>query len=81
MQTHQNEERDNGKVMVLAWMDKRVVKVISSKQDARYIMVNRRIGGGHKRTEHEQKSICVIDYNKHMSGIDQVDQMILLFLH
>ena len=68
--------KDNGKVMVLAWMDKRVVKVISTKQHAKVSTIKRRIQGKHGETEEIKKPICMNDYNAHMSGMDQVDQMI-----
>jgi len=68
--------RDNGKVLVLAWKDKWVVKAISTKHDASTTTVTRikKRGGG--VVEEVSKSTCIVDYNKHMSGVDGLDQMI-----
>ena len=68
--------RDNGKVLVLAWKDKRVVKAISTKHDASTTTVTRRKKRGGGVMEEVSKPTCIVDYNKHMSGVDGLDQMI-----
>ena len=68
--------RGNGKVMVLAWKDKRIVKAISTKHDSSVVSISRRKKGGHGAMEEVQKPVCICDYNQHMSGVDHVDQMI-----
>ena len=68
--------RDNDKVLVLAWKDKRLVKAISTKHDASTTTITRRIKGGGGATEEVNKSACIVDYNKYMAGVDGLDQMI-----
>jgi len=68
--------RDNGKVHVLAWKDKRVVKAISTKHDAFSTTITRRIKRGGGTTEEVSKPACIVDYNKYMAGVDGLDQMI-----
>jgi len=68
--------RDNGKVHVLAWKDKRVVKAISTKHDASTTTITRRIKRGGGATEEVSKPACIVDYNKYMAGVDGLDQMI-----
>jgi len=65
--------RDNGKVMVLSWMDKREVKMISTKHDSSTGKVCHKEKGSVKEVT---KPKCVIEYNKYMAGVDRVDQMI-----
>ena len=62
---------------VLAWKDKRIVKAITTKHDDSMVSVTRRKKGGHGERELIQKLVCVCNYNKHMSGVDHVLQMIL----
>ena len=68
--------RDNGKDLVLAWKDKRVVKAISTKHDASTTTVTRRKKRGGGVMEEVTKPTCIVDYNKRMSGVDGLDQMI-----
>jgi len=65
--------RDNGKVMVLAWNDKRVVKAISTKHDALMTTITRRKKHGCGAMEQISKPVCIVDYNKNMSGVDLLD--------
>ena len=71
--------RSNGKVTVLAWKDKRIVKAITTKHDNSMVSVTRRKKGGHGDIEQIQKPVCVCDYNKHMPGVNHVDQIILYY--
>ena len=71
--------RDNGKVVVLAWKDKRIVKAISTKHDAAVSTVTRRKPRGGGEMEEIEKPNCIVDYNKHMSGVDLLDQMIAYY--
>ena len=68
--------RDNGKVHVQAWKDKRVVKAISTKHDASTTTITRRIKRGGGATEEVSKPACIGDDNKCMAGVDGLDQMI-----
>jgi len=68
--------RDNGKVLVLAWKDKRLVKAISTKHDASTTTISRRKKRGGGAMEEVRKPVCIVDYNKHMCGVDLMDQMI-----
>ena len=57
---------DNGKVVVVAWMDNRKVVTLSTQHDATTDVVRvRKRGGGHDEV---QKPKTVIDYNQYMSG-------------
>ena len=73
--------RSNRKVTVLAWKDKRIVKSITTKHDnSMFNSVTRRKKEGHGEREQIQKPICVCDYNKYLSGVHHVDQMISYYL-
>jgi len=50
--------RDNGKVLVLVWKDKRVVKAISTKHDASTTIITRRKKRGGGATE-GGKQVCL----------------------
>ena len=45
MQRHEVRAVDNGKVMILAWKDKRIVKAISTKHDGSISSITRREPG------------------------------------
>ena len=79
MVRHNLTAKSNGRVTVLAWKDKRIVKAITTKHDNSVVSITRRKKGGHGETEEIQKSVCFWDYNQHMSGADHVDQMILYY--
>ena len=70
--------RDNGKVMVSSWMDKQVVKMISTKHDSSTAKAYHREKGSAQRKE-IIKPKCVYEYNKYMAGADHVDQMIAYY--
>lgn len=71
--------RDNGKVMVLAWKDKRVVKAISTKHDNSMEIVQRWKKKGKGEKEEVEKPSCIVAYNSKMSGVDHVDQMLAYY--
>ena len=79
MQRHDVIAMDNGKVMVLAWKDKRIVKAISTKHDGSVLPITRRKKGGHRAIEEVMKPASIVDYNQHMSGVDHLDQMIAYY--
>ena len=66
---------DNGKVTVIAWMDKRLVKVVSTMHDGSMEVINwkKKKGPG---MEEITKPKAIIDYNAHMFGVDLMDQML-----
>ena len=76
MAQHDVNAMDNGKVVVMAWKDKRVVKAITTKHDASKCTIHRRKRGGQGQIEAVQKPSAIDDYNKHMSGVDILDQML-----
>ena len=76
MKRHEVVAKNNGKVTVLAWKDKRVVKAISTKHDGSLRTISRRKKGGHGEMENIEKPVCICEYNQYMSGVDHVDQMI-----
>ena len=67
--------RHNGDVMVTAWRDKRVVRVVSTIHKHRMVTVQERKKGRSGRVE-VQKPLAVAEYNKYMNGVDRLDQMI-----
>jgi len=69
--------RDNGKVMVLSWMDKWVITMIFTNHDGSTAEAYHREKGSAQRKE-VIKLKCVIEY-KYMSGVDRVDQMIAYY--
>lgn len=68
--------RSNGKVMVLAWKDRRIVTSISTKHDDSASPVSRLKKGGKGARETVLKPEVIIDYNEHMSGVDHLNQML-----
>ena len=76
LEKHCTVARDNGKVVVVGWKDKRLVKVLSAKHDDSIMTITRRKKGPGAQLEEVQKPECIIEYNKYMSGVDSVDQMI-----
>ena len=54
---------DNGKVMVVAWKDKKVVTALSTKHDRSLAAITRRKKKGHGKTEQIMKPLCVTEYN------------------
>jgi hypothetical protein len=68
--------RDNGKVMTVCWMDKKPVRALSTRHDSSMVEIQRMKKGGHGERERVMKPECICDYNKHMSGVDRLDQMI-----
>ena len=83
MQHHKVIAVDNGKVMILAWKDKQIVKAISTKHDGSVCSIMRRKKGGHGAMEKVMKSVFIVDYNQHMSEVDHLEKMInhILPLH
>lgn len=61
--------RRNGNIYVTKWKDKRDVTSITTAHHPELIEVENRFG------EKKLKPKDIADYNKHMSGIDRVDQM------
>ena len=76
LQQHEVVAFDNGKVVVLAWKDKRVVKALTTKHDASVCSITRRQRGGNRDVEVISKPVAITDYNDHMAGVDKMDQMI-----
>ena len=76
LKKHDIVAKDNGKVMVLSWKDKRLVKFISTNHDASMVTIQRRKKGGHGEMEQVKKPACICNYNKNMSGVDHINQII-----
>ena len=77
MQRHEVIAMDNGKVIVLAWKDKRIMKAINTKHDGSVCSITRRKKGWHGAMEEVMKPASIVDYNQHMFGVDHLDQMIV----
>ena len=75
MARHKVIAQDNGQVMILAWKDKRIVKAISTKHDSSVMSIKRQKKGGGPMEE-VKKPVAICDYNEHMSGVNNVDQVI-----
>ena len=67
--------RHTDDVMVLAWRDKRIVRMISTlhQDEMKTVEVRER---GQSRRVAQQKPACVTDYNLFMCGVDRLDQKI-----
>ena len=67
--------RHNNTVMVLAWRDKRIVRMISTfhQDEMTTIEVRQK---GHSERVPQRKPASVIEYNQYMSGVDRLDQKI-----
>uniref|UniRef100_A0A667ZA88 PiggyBac transposable element-derived protein domain-containing protein n=1 Tax=Myripristis murdjan TaxID=586833 RepID=A0A667ZA88_9TELE len=70
--------RHNDSVMVLAWRDKKIVKMITTfhENNMEDIQVWQR---GHKGKVRVQKPACIVEYNKAMNGVDKLDQNIVYY--
>jgi len=79
MNTGDVVSRDNGKVLVLAWKNKRIVKAITTKHDASVTFVSRRKRKGGGQLEWVSKPVCIVDYNRYVSGVNLMDQMIAYY--
>ena len=55
------------------------MKAISTKHDAAVSTVTRRKPRGGGEMEEIEKPNCIVDYNKHMSGVDLLDQIIAYY--
>ena len=64
--------RDNGQVLVMAWQDKRVVRVITTQFDATAAPVLLRKKSGRGEFEEVMKPVAVIEYNRYMCGVDRI---------
>ena len=60
----------------LGWKDKRLVKALSTMHDDSIITITRKKKGPGAQLKEVQKPECIIEYNKYISGVDSVDQMI-----
>ena len=67
--------RHNGKVMVLAWRDKRIVKMVSTLHQDEERTVNVKQKGEKKRVA-QKKPACVCDYNLYMNGVCLTNKII-----
>ena len=70
--------RHNGRVLITAWRDKRIVKVMSTVHQDKMVTVKQRQKGRSVPLD-IQKPVAVAEYNKHMSGVDHLDQMIAYY--
>ena len=70
--------RNNGKVLVTAWRDKKVVKVLSTIHEDKMVAVKQR-QKGQRHGVTVQKPLSIREYNKYMSGVDRLDQMIAYY--
>ena len=64
--------------MVLAWQDKRLVKMVSTMHADTMETVEVKQKGSAEKVA-QQKPTCVTDYNKYMNGVDRLDQNIAYY--
>ena len=70
--------RHNGRVMVLAWRDKKIVKMITSLHQNQMVNVEVWQRGQRERVP-QQKPACVTQYNMSMNGVDKLDQNLVYY--
>lgn len=63
-----------GPVLLTNWRDKRYVRMISTTHKHSMVEIQ-----GKRANNNKIKPACIIDYNKHMSGIDRSDQMLAYY--
>ncbi|KAL6417911.1 hypothetical protein ACFW04_014253 [Cataglyphis niger] len=63
--------RSSENLLVLKWMDKREVYMISTMHTADVMTVSR-----HRGRQSVQKPVCIVDYNNSMGIVDKVDMVI-----
>lgn len=63
-----------GPVLLTNWKDKRYVRMISTAHKHSMVEIQ-----GKRANNKKIKPACIIDYNKHMSGIDRADQMMAYY--
>lgn len=70
--------RHKKKVMVLAWRDKKTVKMVTTLHENKMenILVWQR---GHREKVQKQKPACIVEYNNAMNGVDKLDQNITYY--
>uniref|UniRef100_A0AAV2LNM7 PiggyBac transposable element-derived protein domain-containing protein n=1 Tax=Knipowitschia caucasica TaxID=637954 RepID=A0AAV2LNM7_KNICA len=70
--------RHNGKVMVVAWQDKRLVKMVTTchHNTMEKVEVWQK---GEKQKVPQWKPACVVEYNKCMNGVDKLDQNVAYY--
>ncbi|KAM3857245.1 piggyBac transposable element-derived protein 4-like [Diretmus argenteus] len=70
--------RHNDVAMVLAWRDKRIVRMISTfhKDEMKTVAVRQR---GQSDRITQLKPACVVDYNHFMNGVDRLDQKVAYY--
>ena len=67
--------RNNGKVLVTAWRDKKVVKVLTTIHEDKMVDVKQR-QKGHRGGVTVRRPLAAKQYNKYMNGVDRLDQMV-----
>ena len=60
-------------VLLLTWLDKKPITMISTMHSAEMVEVPRNFG---KTT---MKPECIVDYNRHMHGVDNADQYLSMY--
>lgn len=63
--------RQRQNLLALKWTDKRDVSLLSTKHTASMVITNKLDANGQPVV----KPACVLDYNSHMGGVDQFDQL------
>jgi hypothetical protein len=65
--------RRDGEVLLVSWMDKKIITMISTMYSAEMVEIPTNFGKKRMKPE------CIEDYNQHMHGVDTVDQYLALY--
>jgi len=68
-----------GRIVCLKWKDKRDVLALSSNHSGSMMPIRRRRRGAPGGHEVIDKPNLIIEYNKHMGGVDRTDQMLAYY--
>jgi len=63
-------------MIAIKWMDKRMVTVLTTIHSDEVAMVERRSRHATGGREVVEKPLAIVQYNKHMKGVDQADQLL-----
>ena len=76
MAKHEVIAKNNGKVTVLAWKDKRKIQAITTKHNGTLHTISKQ-----KKDQVEvKKPICICECNEYMLGVNHVHKMISYYL-
>ena len=69
----------DGCILVIKWMDKRVVAALSTIDDDSMVEIQRRTSACQEEIETIQKPAIIHNYNTYMGGVDKADQLVTYY--